>query len=71
MAALNRWDIPMPAQVRWVYLSAPGVGDGTSACVRELFTNASLGVHIGGLLVPAIAAHDTALLRVVPGALAC
>lgn len=54
----------------WSMLETPGFDDTTSACVRELYTNTSLGVHTGSVTV-AVAPHDLAVLLVVPGASTC
>jgi hypothetical protein len=71
MALENRGAAAAPADAQWAWLEAPGVGPATSMCVRELFTNASLGVHVGGISLPAVGSHDIAVLRLVPGATSC
>jgi alpha-galactosidase len=68
--ALNRASVPLPISVRWSMLEAPGMGDGTAACVRELYNDTVLGVVTGGITVT-VDPHDIAVLRVVPGAPSC
>ena len=67
---LNRGASPSPITANWAMLEVPSFSSGASACVRELFTNTSLGVHTTGVTVT-VAPHDFALLRVVPGAAEC
>jgi len=55
---------------RWSWLEAPGIGDATSMCARELFTDTQLGVFVGGITLP-VASHDIAMLRLTPGATSC
>ena len=61
---------PTPVSASWAMLEVPGMDNATSACVRELFSNSTLGVHVGGVTLD-VAPHDLAMLRVVPGAATC
>ena len=67
----NRWSASADASARWAWLEAPGFGDDSAACVRELFSGVELGVFVGGVTIPALGTHDMAVLRVVPGASSC
>lgn len=67
----NRGTAAADASAEWSWLESPGFGASSSACVRELFNNTALGVHVGGVTVPALGSHDMAVLRVVPGATSC
>ena len=67
----NRGAAAADAEAQWAWLEAPGFGADSSACVRELFSDVSLGVSVGGVTVPALGSHDMAVLRVVPGAQTC
>ena len=70
VAIENRGNAAANGTALWKWLEAPDMGDGTTACVRELFSDAQLGLFTGNitLLVPS---HDIAMLRVVPGASSC
>jgi hypothetical protein len=50
------------AAARWAWLEAPGVGDDTTFCVRELFAGKTLGKFKGGLTLP-LPMHDAVVLR--------
>ena len=62
----NRHATASPVEARWSMLEVEGMGDGTSACVRELFTNTTIGTRVGGVTAT-VAAHGLAVMRVVPG----
>lgn len=49
---------------RWSMLEVPGVGDTTSFCVQELFTNTSVGVRTGSVTAT-VPPHDIALYKLV------
>lgn len=67
IALENRDGSAEPAAVaRWSWLEAPGVGDNTAFCVRELYSDTVLGVFTGGVAVP-LNPYDAAVLRLVPG----
>ena len=68
IALENRDTADAPAAVaRWAWLEAPGVGDATAFCVRELYADSALGVFTGGLTLP-LPGHDAVVLRLSPGA---
>ena len=50
----------------WSMLEAPGVGDATPFCVRDLFSGTVLGIHSGGITL-GVPLHDVAMLRLDPG----
>jgi hypothetical protein len=67
IALENRDSADNPAAIaRWSWLEAPGIGDGTALCVRELYSDTQLGVFTGGIEVP-LPAYDAVVLRLVPG----
>jgi hypothetical protein len=66
----NRGAATANGTAEWSWLESPGFGAASSACVRELFSDAQLGVFVGGVTLP-IDSHDMAVLRVVPGATTC
>jgi Alpha galactosidase A/Alpha galactosidase C-terminal beta sandwich domain len=53
------------AEARWSWLEAPGVGDGSTFCVTELYSNQSLGNFTGGIELP-VPSHDAVVLRMTP-----
>lgn len=57
------------AFLRW--LEVPGIGDATTFCARELFSDTALGSNLVGSVSLTVQSHDTAVLRVVPGASSC
>lgn len=68
VALENRDGADAPAAAaRWAWLEAPGVGDATAFCVRELYADRALGVFTGGLTLP-LPAHDAVVLRLSAGA---
>jgi len=67
VALENRGADAPAAAARWAWLEAPGVGDATAFCVRELYSDKMLGVFTGGIALP-VAAHDAVVLRLSAGA---
>lgn len=67
MALQNRDAVAANITARWAWLEAPGVGDTTSFCGRELFSGEALGQLVGGVSL-AVQAEDTAVVRLSPGA---
>ena len=67
----NRGASPADATAEWSWLEASGFGSASSACVRELFNNTLLGIHVGGITVQSLGSHDMVVLRVVPNATSC
>jgi hypothetical protein len=67
----NRGSSATDAEAKWAWLEAPGLDGGTSACVRELFSDKMLGVFVGGVTVSSLGSHDIALLRVLPNTTEC
>ena len=65
IALENRGDAEPRAAARWSWLEAPGVGDGTTFCARELYSGAELGNFTGGLELP-LPSHDAVVLRLSP-----
>ena len=53
------------AVARWAWLEAPGIGDDTTLCARELFSGTYLGNFTGGLELP-LPSHDARVLRLTP-----
>lgn len=51
-------------------LEVPGIGDASSMCVRDLFADVSLGVHVGNITLP-VPSHDTRVLKLFPNAASC
>lgn len=66
----NRDAADAPSAVaRWSWLEVPGIGEDTTLCVTELFSDKALGQHTGGLELP-LARHDAVVLRLTPCAAA-
>ena len=70
MLGLQNRNVTTTANVRWALLEASGVGDATSMCVRELYSNAALGVFVGGVSL-SVPEHDMLVLQLTPGVTTC
>jgi hypothetical protein len=68
LALVNRNLAPAELSARFSWLEVPGVGDSTTLCARELFSNTSLGLLQGGISALSVPAHDIALIRLSPDA---
>ena len=68
---LNRGAATATVAARWAWAGVAGFGDGSPACVRELFSGKMMvGAQVGGIQFD-VASHDLAVFKVVPGAASC
>jgi alpha-galactosidase len=66
---LNRGTTNATIDAKFTLLEKVGVGEGTAACARELFSGRTMQVK--GSVSWSVRPHDIAIVRVKPGATSC